>query len=241
MIAPLVAKLGWDAAPTETDPTVEELRERLIALAGTFGDAATVAEAQRRFAAERAGTRHLTADQQQTVYAIVGRNADEATFAQLLTLANGSDRRVARRAIAALVLAGDSGLRQRALDYVVSPKIPAEDAGRRVSWVGASADVDPAMAWSVFVANEDLLFAPLDDLTRGFVAQGAIGTYAAAAPLETIQTNVAARVPGAAGPIAAAVQRARDRETIAARVLPPIDAYAKRVAGNAVHPWHDIE
>jgi aminopeptidase N len=242
LIAPVVAKLGWDASPSETEPSLEELRERLIALAGTFGDAATVAEAQRRFAAERAGTHSLTADQQQTVYAIVGRNADAATFAQLLTLAGGSDRAVARRAIAAMVLAGDPVLRKRALEYVVSPALPAEDAGRRAFWVGASADVDPAMAWSVFAANEDLLFAPLDALSRSFAAQGAIGTYGDAVPLETIQANVAARVPGAAAPIAAAVQRARDRQTIAARVLPAIDAYAERTAaGNGVHPWHGIE
>jgi hypothetical protein len=137
-----------------------------------------------------------------------------------------------------MVLAADPVLRKRALDYVVSPAIPPDDAGRRIRWVNASTDVDPKMAWQVFTANEDVLFAPIEELGRGFFASGAAAVYGDGVPLDTIAQNLTARVPAASAAIAASIVRAEQRAAIVRRVVPPLDAHVRLLGGSVVHPWH---
>ena len=75
------ARIGWDARPGEA-PDTPLVRRLLIEALGRAGDAATVREAQARFAAR--ASRPLDATVRPALLNVVGRHADAATFDALV-------------------------------------------------------------------------------------------------------------------------------------------------------------
>jgi hypothetical protein len=94
------------------------------------------------------------------------------------------------------------------------------------------------MAWRVFTANEDALFAPVEEFGRGGRARAAVATFGDGVPLDVIASNLIAAVPEAAPGIAASVERAQVRAIVVGRIVPAIDAYAAHAAGKAPGPQH---
>src|SRR5262249_35122531 len=82
LLAPQLARLGWDPQPGEKDLDAA-LRGTLGASLGKFGDAAVVAEAQRRFRALASKGEPIPGSLRSAVLGLVGREADAATWEQL--------------------------------------------------------------------------------------------------------------------------------------------------------------
>src|SRR5678815_5758755 len=85
VLAPRFAKLGWEERAGEPDEA-RQLRARLAATLSRYGDAATIAEGQRRFARWVAEPASLSPSLVNAVVEIAGRHADVATYETLLTL-----------------------------------------------------------------------------------------------------------------------------------------------------------
>jgi aminopeptidase N len=83
LLAPQLAQLGWTPAPNEDEQTAE-LRGTLVTLLAKFDHAPTIAQAQRAFDDDDAGTRPLPAALREPVTQAVGRHADAARFERLL-------------------------------------------------------------------------------------------------------------------------------------------------------------
>ena len=126
LIKPVADQLGWDAAPQET-PDLGELRDTLLRDLSRWDDQATITEARRRFAAFVKDPQGVSADAQATLLAIVGQNADAATFAQLHKLAKGAkDDTFMQRCYVALARVRDPELARQVVEIALSDEIPPQ-------------------------------------------------------------------------------------------------------------------
>jgi aminopeptidase N len=228
LIAPMAVRLGWDAREGET-PDVQELRRALLADLGAWGDPQVLAEARRRFAAFVADQHAIKPDDQGLLLGIVMQYADDATFEQLHALAMAEkDDTTKLRYYRALTRVGDEQLAQRAAQSVLSGEIPPQSANRRINLVVALADRHPALAWTTFSSNADMLlqtnpkYAPL--ITSEYVPE----YFWDALPLVQLEAWVRGRVPQE---MSANVQRgmeaARVRLAQRALLVPAADAYVR--------------
>ena len=161
LVAPLAASLGWDAKPGETVAT-GQLRRSAIGALGAWGDPAVIAEARTRFDRAVADPASTPPDMLAVLTAIVGTNADAATFDRLHQLAQTSkDPTVAARYRGALMHVRDPKLAARALDIAMSAEVPPQQQASRFGMVATSADWNPKLAWAFFQAHST-------DLTKRF-------------------------------------------------------------------------
>ena len=157
LIAPLLGVLGWDAQPGEPVAT-GKLRRSVIGAMGTFGDPATIAEARTRFDRAVAAPASTPPDMRSLLTAIVGTNADAATFDRLHALAQSTqDPTLAATYRAALMRVRDPQLAERALQIALSNEVPPQQDSSRFRYVAAATDWNPKLAWAVFQAHSDQL------------------------------------------------------------------------------------
>ena len=119
-LSPELARIGWDASPTETG-NVALMRASLLGTLGQVGDPAVVAEARKRFAGFVANPASLGAGARHATLTIVAQHATAADWDQLHALAKAAPTEVERAGLyTVLGLAQDPDLARRALDLAVS-------------------------------------------------------------------------------------------------------------------------
>lgn len=136
LMAPELARLGWQPAEGEgSEPRA--LRNLLIRQLAAFGDAEVLAQAQRLFDADEAGTERLPAAIRSGVIGAVGARADGTRFAQLLqrlqTAQGDEDRWTYARALAA---GRDEAQARRLLDAALAGIAPPNVSSSLPSLVG---------------------------------------------------------------------------------------------------------
>jgi aminopeptidase N len=195
IIKPMADRLGWDSRPEET-PDVQELRRTLIGDLGAWGDPEVLGEARRRFGAFVADHQAIKPDDQSVVLSTVSRWADAATFEQLHAIAKAErDETAQRRYYLALMRVRDPPLAQRAARIALSEEIPPQAADIRMHLVGALADRHPALSWSTFTANVDVLLAPYPKYAPLITSQYVPEYFWDGAPLDKLEAWVRSRVP----------------------------------------------
>jgi len=195
VIAPLAARIGWDAVAGESAADAN-LRAPLLERLGDWNDAATLAEARARFARMQAGDGPADADLRAVIVRLVARGADEPTFDELLGHARAA-RNDDERAMyyGALMGARDPALVTRALDLTVAPDIPASLASDRFGWLLTAAETQPAAAWATFCAHAPLLLAPQGSSGPEAAAAELPATFWRGVPLSTIAAWLHAHLP----------------------------------------------
>jgi aminopeptidase N len=119
-LTPALAAIGYDAKAGE-GPQVPVLRSSLIATLGDMGDAAVVAEANKRFAALDADPAALDGPLRNVWLGIIAKNADQATWDKLRAMANGAKTDLEKSTLFALLgVARDEGLAAKALDLALT-------------------------------------------------------------------------------------------------------------------------
>jgi aminopeptidase N len=98
LLSPILRRVGWDRQFAES-PKVTEMRGVLIAALGEFQDETVLAEANQRFMAFRDQSAKLPADIRDAVLEVMGRNADEKTYNDLLQLAQSTQSSDVRKDI----------------------------------------------------------------------------------------------------------------------------------------------
>jgi aminopeptidase N len=195
ILKPAFDDIGWDAKSGEA-PSIQELRQSLIADLGLWGDQAVVAEARKRFQAFVKDHNAIAPDNQASIMNVVAHYADEATFNQIYALAKAStDQTEMQRDYFALVNVTDSKLAERVAKIALSSDIPPQAETMRIGLVASLANQHQHLSWQTFTSNTELLtkaqttFAPL------LIAQYVPQMYWSGVPLTEVESFVRAHVP----------------------------------------------
>jgi aminopeptidase N len=161
LLAPVLARTGWDAKPGEA-PDQPILRSSLIRAMGRFGDEAVIAQARERFSAFMADPKSLPPGLQDAVATVVGYAADKTTYDQLHGLgkaATGTETRL--RYYGALAGASDPALIAATVAITHTDEISAGRVNRFIAGAASASD-NPDLVWKLFLPDRKLV---LDKLT----------------------------------------------------------------------------
>jgi aminopeptidase N len=227
LIKPVADELGWDAAPQET-PDVGDLRDTLLRDLSRWDDQATIGEARRRFAAFVQDPHGVSADAQATLLAIVGQNADAATFAQLHTLARGAkDDTFMQRCYVALARVRDPDLAGQVVQIALSDELPPQANTLGLRLVLGLAREHPRLSWDSYIAHQDQLMKSISSEGRPLViAEQTPGAYWDALPLDQLEAWARANIPnGASDNLARGMETARHLAAQKLALVKAADAY----------------
>jgi aminopeptidase N len=166
-LEPAMTRLGW--TPRAGEPANDAvLRNELIGTLGELGHPATLAEANRRFAANDPSVQ--AGPLRSAILAIVAYNADEATWERLRRMAR-DERSPQVRVDLYRLLGGvkDERLARRALEMALTDEVGATNSSQIF---GAVASEHPDLAFDFAVAHREQVEAFVDASSRSrFFAQ----------------------------------------------------------------------
>jgi aminopeptidase N len=195
ILKPAFDVIGWDAKSGET-PSVQELRQTLIADLGLYGDPAVIAEARKRFQAYLKDHSAIAPDNQASILGVVAHYADAATFDQIHTLAKGAtDPAEMQRDYMALVNVSDPKLAERVAKIALSPDIPPQADSMRLGLVAALAREHQQLSWKTFTGNTDELTKAATTLGPIIIAQYLPQVYWSGVPLSEVESFARSHVP----------------------------------------------
>jgi aminopeptidase N len=228
LLAPQVARVGYDARPGDTAPEAL-LRETLLLALGQIGDPAVRAEARRRFEAARNDLSQLAPGERRWVLVGAARSADAKVFAELRALAkNARDPLVRNELYAYLATVEDEALAQQVLALAITDEAPTNLAPALVREVAVE---HPELAWRFTLASLPAISRNLDALTRStFVPRIASASHDMKLAAE-LEAYAAKNIPpDAQGEEKTALAQIRNNADIQTRRLPQIGAWI------AAHP-----
>jgi aminopeptidase N len=200
IIKPVSDQLGWMSRPDET-PGIQKLRHTILQDLGAWGDAPTIAEARKRFAAFVADRSTIGADDQEAVLSIVARYADATAFEQLHSVAkSAANETELRRYYMVLMRVRDPQLAAAAARIALSDEIPPQAATLRLHLVYELADEQPQLAWTTFSKNVDALMAAYPVMAPMIVAQYCPESFWNSVPLDQLEAWVRAHTPAEMSP-----------------------------------------
>ena len=162
-LAPVLARMGWDARGGEVAP-LTVLRAELITALGELGDAATIAEARRRYALRESDPSAYPVALRKSILQVVARHADLAAWEALRAEARvASTPLVKDQLYRRLASARDEALARRALELALS-----DEPGATISaaMVGEVAEEHPDLAFEFAAARRERMDALLAPATR---------------------------------------------------------------------------
>jgi aminopeptidase N len=217
-LEPAMQRLGW--APKAGEPATDAvLRNDLIGTLGRLGHPATVAEANRRFAANDPSV--TAGPLRSTILSIVAANADAATWERLRQMARTEHSSSVRVQLYQLLgSAKDEALARRTLDLALTDEPGATNSSQIVSSVSRA---HPDLAFDFAVAHRERVEALVDASSRSrYFAQlgGGSADPAMIGKLEDYATRH--MTPQSRAPADQAIARIRDRVRVRSERLPDI-------------------
>jgi aminopeptidase N len=162
-LSPLLAKVGWQPQVSELD-TVAILRGELIGALGGLGDASVIAEANRRFAADKTDPAAIPGPLRKAILSVVAQNADAATWDALHAQAQGEKSPLIRQQLYTLLAAAqDEALASKALELALTPEPGETLSSTMISKVAAN---HPDMTFDWAVAHKDAVNGKVDSSSR---------------------------------------------------------------------------
>jgi aminopeptidase N len=162
-LSPLLANVGWQPKAGELD-TVAILRGELITALGGLGDAGVIAEANRRFAADKTDPAAIPGPLRKAILGVVAQNADAATWDALHAQAQAEKSPLIRQQLYTLLAtAQDEALASKALDLALTPE-PGETLSSTMISRVASNHPDMTFDWAV--AHKDAVNGKVDSSSR---------------------------------------------------------------------------
>jgi len=162
-LRPLLTKVGWAARPGEPD-SIAILRGELIGALGGLGDPDVVAEATRRFKADKTDPSAIPGPLRKTILGVVARQADAATWDAIHAQALAEKTPLVRAQLFSLLAsAEDETLAKKALELALTPE-PGETLSS--SMISRVAGSHPDMTFDWAVANADKVNAKVDSTSR---------------------------------------------------------------------------
>lgn len=150
VLAPLLARLGWDAKPGENE-NIPGVRSRVISNLAWMGDPEVLATARAMFAKDLDGSAPLNGDAKNAVWNIVSDNADEATWNQIRKAAlSEKTPLIQSRLLSYVASTKDPKLAKKALELAISDEVKATQGASMISTVASK---HPELAFDFAVAN----------------------------------------------------------------------------------------
>lgn len=225
-LRPLLAALGgWDGASTSVERTA--LRESVIGALASAEDSATIAEARKHFAVLAKNPTALAPGLKDVVVSIVGRYADEQTYAQLMQLGMSSHNPIEMQSyMDAAFIAKDPALAQKSLQ--MSLHLPPQFQSFAPVIVAIVGQDHPRMAWAFLLKHTNALFGQMSGFDRLPYVSGIAGAFWRGVPPEQIDAYLKANLPPQASlSIDKAMAGVHLLLKHRARLLPQIDAFVK--------------
>jgi len=222
-LRPLLAKIGWSAKAGEPDSTAI-LRGQLIGTLGGLGDADVVAEATRRFNADKTDPSAIPGNLRRTILGVVARHADAATWDNIHAQAVAEKTPLIRAQLFSLLAsAEDETLAKKALELALTPE-PGETMSSTM--IGRVAGSHPDMTFDWAVANKDKVNAKVDSTSRTRFIPGLGASSSNPATAEKIKAWAAANLAeGSRGEADKAAASVLNRAKIREQRLPAITAW----------------
>jgi len=162
-LRPLLAKVGWSAQAGEAD-RIAILRGELIGTLGGLGDPEVVAEATRRFNADKTDPSAIPGALRKTILSVVARKADAATWDNIHAQALAEKTPLIRAQLFSLLAsAEDEALAKKALELALTSEPGETMSSSMISRVAGS---HPDMTFDWAVANKDKVNEKVDSTSR---------------------------------------------------------------------------
>ncbi len=227
LLQPQFTRLGWE--PQEGETKLDDLlRNAVIRALGALGDDSVQDEARARFRRSLDAPSSLRGDLRDTVWWIVGRIADEATYGRLHSLAKRTDSVEEKRALyGALAAARPPALIQRTLAISLTSELPPQNAARLVQRVAGECE-QPEIAWEFAKTNLDALFGKLSSIRANDYVPGIFNHFSDASRADELEVWAKANLPVDAAPATAkAADAIRFKADLKERIVPAIDAWCR--------------
>ncbi|SFP63240.1 M1 family metallopeptidase [Sphingomonas rubra] len=199
ILAPVLERIGM-TAPANESALTSNLREDLVGLLGTSGDAALAARARDYVARLRTDPTAIPPAIRAPVLATYAVNATPADWDQLLALTRAEPSPVARsRFVSLLGVARDEAVAQRALALLAGDTLTAP---QKASLLRSIANAHPELAFDWAVKNRALVDSFIEESSRpGFIVglargsndpaiEGRVRAFAAASPASASKASV---------------------------------------------------
>ncbi|ALL11882.1 M1 family metallopeptidase [Caulobacter henricii] len=226
---PLFAQVGWTPKAGEPD-TVAILRGELIGALGGMGDPAVVAEARRRFAADRTDPSAIPGPLRKVILAVVAQHADAATWDAIRAQAQAEKTPLIRAQLYALLAAADDKvLAQKALDLALTAEPGETLSSTMISQVAGS---HPDMTFDWAVAHKAAVNEKVDTTSRTRFITGLGAGSSDPAMADRIRAYAAANLAeGSRKEADKAAAAVLNRVSIRENRLPAITAWVKKTGG----------
>jgi len=160
---PLLAQVGWTPKAGEPD-TVAILRGELIGALGGMGDPEVLAEARRRFAADKTDPSAIPGPLRKVILTVVAQHADAATWDTIRAQAQAEKTPLVRAQLYSLLAdAGDETLARRALELALTEE-PGETLSS--SMISSVAGSHPELAFAFALDHKDAVNGKVDSSSR---------------------------------------------------------------------------
>ncbi len=225
-LAPVMARIGWDARDGEATATAK-LRGQMIGILGELGDAGTIAEARRRYAARDTDPAAMPAVLRRVILYVVASNADATTWDALHAAAKAERSPMIKDGMYDLLAASkDAALARRALDLALTDEPGATSAAGMIDTVSG---VFPEMAFDFAVANLAKVSERVDGFARSRYFPGLAASSADPAMVAKVKAYAEANLaPASRHDAEIAVARIQYRIKVRGERLPDIDAWLSR-------------
>ncbi|WP_373987511.1 M1 family metallopeptidase [Duganella sp. BuS-21] len=222
-LAPVLARIGWNAGKDEAAP-VANLRETLISALGKVGDEGVLAEARRRYAASSTDKDAMPAALRRPILAVIAASADAATWEQLRASAEAEQSSMIKAELYDLLgAARDKALAQRALELALTEQPGATASASIVSHV---ADSHPDLAFDFAVAHREQIDKKIDSGSRSRYFPGLGGRSADPAMVGKLRAYAKQYLPAEAqGDAKTAIAAIEYRIKVRSKRLRQIDAW----------------
>jgi aminopeptidase N len=222
-LAPVMQRVGWNAREGE-NATVATLREELIGTLSDLGDAATIAEARRRYAAQATDPQALPAALRKTVMAVVADHADSATWEALHRAAQAEKSPMIKDQLYKLLAsASDDALARRAMELAITDEPGVTNSAAMLAQV---AQGHPEMAFDFALANMAKVNERVDSTSRSRYFPRLAARSAHESTIAKVEQYATTQLAaGSRRDADTAIAGIRDRIKVRAERLPAIDAW----------------
>jgi aminopeptidase N len=221
----LYKTLGWEAKSGEPETTAL-LRSNMLTLLGDFRDTSVIAESRLRFAAYLKDPKSLAPNLRPTVFHIVGRYSDQATYDQLHQLALKTQSTEEKRLFyGAMTGALDPALAKQTLEIVFKNELEPGLASILVLQVADSGE-QPALAWDFAKTHVKELLTMQAFFERNRYIPRLAGNFSEPSRADELEAFAKANLPAdAMSEVKKSVTRIRYRANLKKRELPIVDTY----------------
>jgi aminopeptidase N len=226
LLSPRLAALGWDERPGE--PALDaNLRPKLIAALGRYGDRAVIDECLRRFNAYAADPASLAASLRAPVMEVAGRYSSRETFDRLHGLARAAKTtEEKRRAYTGMRAAVDPVLAREMIGLTLDSELSTTERSRNLYYMAANDH--PDLVWEFARTNYEALLKQETYFGRNEYLANFAQYFTDAARADEVEAFVRERLSADFLPeTAKAVDVIRLNAGVKQRELPVIDAWIK--------------